>query len=706
MLDTISWATWLRRWESARLFGFFLVVSIAAVISPATGDPSVLFDPPLSPRIANYDIHVALNDQARTLDGRTILTWKNPSDDAIDELRFHLYWNAFKNGRSTFSHEGLFSSAFGSRSGRPSEFDQAEEDGWGWIRITRMSLDGVDVTDRVAFVAPDDGNELDETVARITLPAPIPPRATAKIEMTFSAKIPRCIVRSGWWQDDFFMMAQWFPKIGVYETPGQRFLPKNAPKGKWNCPQFHAATEFYSDYGVYDVEITLPRQYIVGTSGVIVEERDVADGKKVVVAHAEDVHDFAWVADAQFLERRETWRNPATNRDVAIRLLYQPGHGAFADKYISAVKGALDHVERWLGPSTYPYPTITIVDPRSGSGAGGMEYPNLFTGGGYWWVDAVFNDGVRMVEGVTIHEFMHQIWYGIVGNNEFEEAWLDEGLTTYSEMRIMSELYGKDSGVADWWGLRASPVGLGRSGYIRTGSRLDGTMADPTYSHWRTGVGPMFAYIKTSLMLTTLENHVGRETIDRIFQSYYRNWRFKHPCRNDFIAEVENALGSESIWTRFIRESITKDSVLDYAVAAIANVSVEASELGYLGPDGSILTKDEEEDEDESPKAFHSRVVVRRNGEMILPVEVLVEFDDGETVRESWDGVSRIKEFEYSRSARVTRASVDPDRKTVLDINWLNNSILLEPDAEVTNKYTAKGLFWMQNLLQWFSILN
>ena len=464
---------------------------------------------PRSARIANYDINVTLDDDAKRISGDMLLAWNNPSSDRIDELQFHLYANAFKNNKSTFLRETLHRKGVSAEGDDPSETAFEEDNGWGGIRVTHMKVDGVDVTQRISFFQPDDDNIDDQTVIRVSLPEAIAPRATARIQIVFEAQIPRCEERTGWWQDDFFMMVHWFPKLGVYETPGTRFLPADAPHGRWNCHQFHSATEFYADFGVYHVRITLPEKYLIGASGRILEERINGDGTKTVVAHADDVHEFAWVADAQFREAKDVWRSLETGREVAIRLLYQPDHACVVRKYLESAKNSLDYVHRWLGPDAYPYPNITVVDPRKGSGAGGMEYPTLFTGGAFWWREKLFGDGRRDVEDTAIHEFMHQIWFGVVASNEFEEAWLDEGLAVYSTGRIADELYGARTSVIDWWGARAGSVGMTQAAYAIDSRKSDGAIADPTFAHWHGSVAFTMAYDKPALVLTTLENYTA-----------------------------------------------------------------------------------------------------------------------------------------------------------------------------------------------------
>lgn len=668
---------------------------------------TTIFEKPLSPRIANYDIKVTLDDQAKRIDGQMVLTWNNPSSDHIDELPFHLYANAYKNAKSTHLRELLHSRASGSSGDAPDELGWEEDDGWGGIRITHMEVDGRDVTDRISFFQPDDDNTDDESVIRVELPQPIAPHASARIEIAFEAQIPQNYRRTGWWQDDFFMMVHWFPKIGVYETPGMRFVPADAPKGRWNCHQFHSATEFYADYGVYDVQITLPAKYVVGTTGQMIEQRSNGGATKTVTAHAEDVHDFAWVADAQFREATDVWRSSETGQEVDIRLLYQPDHEGVVDKYLESTKQALDYVDRWLGPGTYPYPNVTVVDPRKGSGAGGMEYPTLFTGGAFWWGEQLFGEGLRLVESVTIHEFLHQIWYGIVGNNEFEEAWLDEGLTTYTQDRIMGELLGEKTSVLNWWGASMSSSDVSRIAYAISRHNSDGAIATPTFAHWRNGVAFSLSYSKTGVMLKTLENHLGREQFDKIFRTYFQRWKFRHPCRDDFIA-VANEVSDENLdW--FFDQFINRTVLLDYAVASIANVPVEAFDEGVFGDEFERADDDEddeEEDEEEDENKPHqSTVVFRRVGEAVFRMETLVEFSDGEIRRDIWDGRDRVKIYRFTRPAKVIRAAIDPDHLVPLDVDRLNNSLRIEENEFVTNKYTLKGFFWMQSLLQFFSIL-
>ena len=181
-----------------------------------------------------------------------------------------------------------------------------------------------------------------------------------------SRSIPHGSVGRAGWVHDYHFIAQWFPKIAVFW------------QGQWNPHPFYAWTEFFADFGVYDVKLTLPRGFVVGATGRHESKTDNPDGTESYRFVQEDVHDFAWTASRRFLERRARF-DDAGYPPVDIRLLLQPEHAHLGDRYLEATKIALRTYGTWSAP--YPYAQITVVDPAWGSGSGGMEYPTLFTGG-------------------------------------------------------------------------------------------------------------------------------------------------------------------------------------------------------------------------------------------------------------------------------------------------------------------------------------
>ena len=261
--------------RSAAAFPFLLLAAAAA----ASADPL----PERAVRVADYTIDVRLDAGQKTLDGRERVTWRNPSPDAVGEIWLHLYLNAFRNNESTFFRE----------SGGQLRGDRMPEEGWGSIDVTSLRrADGVDLTKAMRFEHPDDDNAKDRTVVRVPLPEPVPPGGEVSFDVAWKARLPRIFARTGYVRD-YFLVGQWFPKLGVYEPAGMR----GRAAGGWNCHQFHANSEFYADFGQYQVSITRPDRFVVGATGPRVEKRANPDGTATHVFEQADVIDFAWTAD-------------------------------------------------------------------------------------------------------------------------------------------------------------------------------------------------------------------------------------------------------------------------------------------------------------------------------------------------------------------------------------------------------------------------
>ncbi|MEQ1894932.1 MAG: M1 family metallopeptidase, partial [Planctomycetota bacterium] len=424
---------------------------------------------------ADYVIQARLDGETKELDGRLELRWINKSGESVRELLFHLYLNAYSNNRSTHLTE-----SDGKLRGHKLE------EGWSWSRVKAVRVEGAlaggptDVFPSLRYRHPEGASEEDRTVFSVDLPEPLAPGEGVRVEIEWESQLPRVRRRTGY-KDDFLLVAQWFPKLGVYE----------AGRG-WNCHPFHRDTEFYSDYGTYDVTLDLPAEYEgkVGASGVKIleqvrnerlEVRFVAPSQRDQTL--EDafgkrplVHDFTWTADTdtvvfrqQFRARewaerypeevakaRELFGEEPKLRDVDVTVLIQPERAAQAERHYHATCAALFFYGLWFGE--YPYEHITVVDPAFGAGAaGGMEYPTLFTCGTRLFTTS----DMHAPEGVTVHECGHQFWYGLVGNNEFEAAWLDEGFNTYTDSEVLHRVYGLDRGTSDYARVPIDGVAVG-----------------------------------------------------------------------------------------------------------------------------------------------------------------------------------------------------------------------------------------------------
>jgi len=632
----------------------------------------------LSPRISKYTISVTLHPDTKILDGQMVLDWKNPSRDTIHELQFHMYLNAFKNSESTFWKE-----SGGQLRGIKSKGNNKLT--WGWVDILKMETgSGKELTNTIRFIHPDDQNDKDQTVISVSLEEPVLPGGSIRLNIDFQSKLPKIFARTGY-SNDYFLAGQWFPKIGVYEPAGMRY----AEKGQWNCHQFHANSEFYANFSVYKVNITLPKDYVVGAVGELKSEKINADGSKTLTYQANDVVDFAWTASPHFKVVKDQWKK------VKIKVLLQPEHFSQADRHTESAKAALAYFDAHLGP--YPYNTLTIVDPPlGGSGSAGMEYPTFITAGCLWKAP----EKMRFTEDVTIHEFGHNYFMGLLATNEFEEAWMDEGFNTWFETRIMDETYGEKTSFIGFKKFHFGDLESKRLGYTTMRNPKIAEVFRPAWGYPQGGYGQM-SYNKTATWMTTLERMVGTQTMDDIMKTYFNRWKFKHPCGRDFIDIVNevvrnehgNAFGNSLNW--FFDDVLYGSDVCDYRLSRISNKKIKPPK-GIHEEDGNKMTYKIIKYEN---TVYDSKVVLERLGEVIMPEEVLVHFSNGEEITEKWDGRARTKLFSYKRPEKVEWARIDPDNKILIDINLQNNSMTSKPSKSVLWKYTLKYLFALQNMM-------
>jgi hypothetical protein len=637
-----------------RLTAGLVLLALAAPVqvpapAPAAQEPTAPAPGALSPRNASYRIQARLDAEARTISGDEVITWRNISSRPATSLQFHLYYNAWRDTQSSWMRERIL--------GGNTDLARRPAEDFGGIDLTslRVTRGGSveDVFPRVRFIAPDDGNADDRTVVEAPLDVAVQPGETIDIQVAWTSKVPRTFARTGV-LGNFYFIAQWFPKIGVLEDDG------------WNCRQFHSATEFYADFGTYDVQLDVPGGWIVGATGRQQSRTDGGD-RTTYRYYQADVHDFAWTTSPDYIERMARFEHPSLPA-VDIRLLLQPEHASQAERHFEATRAALRYYGEWYGP--YPYGHITIVDPAWQSGAGGMEYPTLFTAG----TRVIAPRGAGSPEGVTVHEAGHQFWYGIVATNEVEHAWLDEGLNTYSTARVMEQVFYPNFYTKRYFGdflpwvfddlpfTRA--VDGNRMPAFRPAAEND-DQSTPTWRYWP-GSASAITYNKTALWLHTLERMLGWDTVQRILSTYFQRYAFKHPKPADFFAVANEVSGQDLTW--FFDQVHRSSNVFDYSVEVVQ-------------ADG------------------RTTVVARRLGEAIFPVSVVARFDNGGDQRWQWDGRDRWKAFEVG-GATVVSAEVDPDRILLLDIHRTNNSWSATPAAPAAGrKWSLAWLVWLQDHL-------
>lgn len=579
---------------------------------------------PDAPEIASYDIDVTLDAGARTLAGRERITYANTTADPIPDLVFHLYLNAFASRDTIFMREG----------GAAHRGQAWSPDAAGWIEVTELRLAG---GQPLALETLEDG-----TLARAALPEPVAPGEAVEIELEFHAQLPRVFARTGY-AGDFLMVGQWFPKLGVWQD------------GAWNAYPFHANAEFYADFGTYDVAITLPAGHVTGATGLPVEQADNGDGTQTVAYHAEGVIDFAWTASPDFEQESRSVDG------VEVIYLYLPEHARTVDRVLDATEAALTHYGQWYG--TYPYPRLTVVDvPDDGQGAGGMEYPMLFTAGPMSALGVsldVTRGADRSLELVVVHEAGHQWWQSVVATNEAEEPWLDEGMTEYSAVRLLTRLYGPGRSLFDSRVVSLGSLDTRRLEYFLSPGV---PMYGPAWE-FETMEYVIATYSKPALSLLTLERTLGEETMLELMSTYYQRHRFGHPTTEDFRTVAQEVTGQELDW--FFDGLVYGDEVVNYRVAEL------------------------------EPRS----VTVAREGELAVPTEVLVTFEDGTTVLEPWDGSQEEQTFAYPDGPAVRSAEVDPEGRVLVDLRWADNGLSRQVYVADWLAVAARLVYYVQNAM-------
>ena len=591
-------------------------------------------DQNLSSKIANYTIIAELDRKTHTAYAQQTVTWTNSSPEAVSELRLYMYMNAFKTRQSTFLRgvNDLFGTSLSDW--QPHELGQ--------IAISKIISGGTDLTDRQIYIQPNDGNVHDETVLALSLPEPVAAGERITLSMEFAVKLPKTIARSGYSKNDFHLFVHWFPQLGVFEEDEQGVWG-------WNCHQFMQKTEFYADFGNYDVTLTTDEDFVIGATGCRVSET-VADGKKTSRFVAHDVIDFGWTAYPLYQVYTDKWRA------VDIELLIPAEHCMHVPRYLRTVKQALEYMDTHVGP--YHYPKITLVDPpMHGLSSGFMEYPMLITCASVYGAP----DRFRGIESLIIHEFVHMYYMATLANNEKEEAWLDEGFVTFYEDKILDHYYGPEGSFYDFGIWRTANIEKSRQEYTTQYDPSIDVIAQPGWEF--KGNFKATVYSKMSTTLHTFENIIGSAAFERLMKYYYKKHAFSHPSEEDWLAAVDSIMSATADYQTvdhkaFWQQALHTVHTIDYAVVDVSDLAV-----GKVESTSQSFTID-------------------NLGDFDLAAEIQVTFADGEVaLLAPYEGTDP-KVYSVQNKAPITRIEIDPEQKILLDLNLNNNSYTATPDRK------------------------
>ena len=448
----------------------------------------------------NCKITVSLNDADNTLDAFIQMQYHNNSPDTLHYIWFHLWPNAYKNDRTAFSDQLL-------ENGR-TDFYFSDEEDRGYINRLNFKVDNIS--------ANVEDHPQHQDIVKLILPQALAPGKQISIETPFHVKLPHNFSRGGHINQSY-QITQWYPKPAVFDKKG------------WHQMPYLDQGEFYSEFGDYNVEINVPSKYIVAATGNLQTETTDGAIKKLVFTQP-NVHDFAWFADKDFIVIQDTLQLPG--RVIRLKVYHLEDEKNTWKNSILYIKKAVRTKSEWVGQ--YLYDVVSVVD-NAASTPGGMEYPTitlLRSGGSAAGLERVIN-----------HEAGHNWFYGILATNERDFPWMDEGMNTYYDRRYAETFYDAKEGnrfVPKGKFLKdrfpAYPEKLLLQAMIKIKKDQPINTVSENFSKLNYG---LVAYEKTGEWMKLLETELGKETFDRVMQTYYQRWKFKHPYPEDFKTVAE-----------------------------------------------------------------------------------------------------------------------------------------------------------------------
>lgn len=650
----------------------------------------------LSDRVVSYQIEAKLDPVAHTLEGKQKTTWRNRSDREVRSIYLHLYLNAFEGEGSTFMSEKRLK-GFEFRSDVP-----VKDGDWGHIKLNKVQQAGADVPWQ--FVQPDGGPTTDHTVVRLDLPQAVPAGSSTTLDIDFFDKLPRVMARTGYF-GTFHLVGQWFPKVGVLELPGER----GATAPRWNVHEFHLHSEFYADFGSYDVTINVPEGYTVGATGEEMGPPVKKDGRSIHRFVQGDVHDFAWTADSRSGKPLEAdWSGPGSP-PVKVKVLYPPEYAATAPAVLKATKDALTWFSETLGP--YPYKTVTaVIPPFNATEAGGMEYPTFFTASGM----AKAEPGTvaeYALDFVTIHEFGHGYFYGLLASNEFEEPYLDEGMNEFWDQRMM-RARNQDLHLST---PLLKKLGVGAKVKVFDMERATAGLVDPPdalgHSSWHRFSSSSYGtvYARTATLMHDIETQIGKDKLEQAFKTYYQRWKFRHPSTADLREVLAEVSGQPALINKLFDQHVYASNKVDDRIESFKSVE----ELPLLS--SALSEKQRDEQVEQARKAwkkahpdakaeqggafpYRTTVMLRRRGAAQAQT-LVVKFADGSSETVVWDDEERWKRVSWVKPAKAVSAQLDPEQQHSLDVSLADNGQRLKPDGRAARRLATDAGGLVQTLL-------
>ncbi|MEJ2053448.1 MAG: M1 family aminopeptidase, partial [Calditrichaceae bacterium] len=619
-----------------RIYIFILMV-LPLFLAASTDHHNVYFQ-----QRVEYTINAGLDADLKMINANETLVYHNQSPDTLKNIYFYLYMNKFQAG------------ALGMN---PPLYRDL-----GNIHIDNLKING----------RPHNNFSVDHTIMQVELPKDLAPGDSVKFIFRFSVQLPPASERFGF-MGDHFDVGNWFPTPVVYDRAG------------WHLHQ-HLDNEFYQEWGDFRVNIRVPKGFVVGATGDLLNAdyalQDTAQAVKENYYNnpddtatttwkfkADRVHDFAWTADPDYILMQSEWNGITLN--VLAMSVDAPGWRQVTDWGI----GALKFYYETYGP--YPYKQFTVADTYIR--AGGIEYPNIVM------INTSIHPDLRLnrFKAVVVHEMAHNWFYGLLGNNQTEEEWMDEGFTTFAEIECMEALFGKEDNYSpnrDTWFRKIfwyenndrKNSALEYLQYAKQGMDKNPIDLYPDYLGWSTYITQ---YSKTADVLFMLESVLGDSMFDAAMKNYFNEWKFKHPYRSDFIASFEKTANRNLDW--FFQQWLNTNWQLDYAVDDV---------------DGNWKAE-------KGKKQYYAKIDLTRKKPVFIPIDLDIKLKNGDTVKyhipvdnnaKHEKGRKVLPYWHFSRNKytadillndEIDKVEIDASQR-LMDINRLNNTSGLLPEMD------------------------
>ena len=585
----------------------------------------------------DYKIDVDMKEKAYQYDGKMQLKYTNNSGQSLNKVYFHLYFNAFQPGSMMDNRlqnipdpDKRMATNVGTKENPKyvSRISELKPDQIGYQKVTSLKQDGKAVSYKV-----------DGTILEVTLAKPIAEGQTSTFDMVWNAQVPEQIRRSGRNSKDGveFSMAQWYPKMAEFDPEG------------WHLDEY-VGREFFAPFGNFDVTINIDKDYVVGASGELQNPNNVKgyvknptikakNGKVAWNFKAENIHDFVWAADKEFIVEHEK-----SKHGVDVYLVYQDNDKSSAWRQaMPYALGFFDYNSEHFGE--YPWKTYSIIQ----GGDGGMEYgtATLIAGG----------SNLNSLIGTIFHEAAHSWYQQLFGINETYNEWFDEGFTSYVEQMAHLNVVDKLKVMP------SNPNPDAYKGYIALALSGKEEPASLLADYYNTNYAySLEAYYKGQVLAIQLGYIIGNDNLNKTFLEFYKQWKFKHPSGNDFKRVAEEVSGINLKW--YFNLFINTTRKIDYAVEAVnGNTITIANKSDFAMPIDLLV-----EYTDGSKELFYIPLREMR-GEK--PAENLVEYQGAKrTILEDWFWTKPT--YEVKTSKEVKQVTIDPTKR-LADVNDKNN---------------------------------